>query len=322
MFEALVNACESDCMVTAASLDWLQTLSDGTRVRLLRLLEQAELSVSELCTIVQLPQSTVSRHLKVLAADDWIVHRREGTNHLYRVDGGEWPESRQSLWHWVRQQADTPTSLLDQQRLARVLIERSRSEAFFSSTADQWDRLRVELFGNQLDAFILAATLPEDAVIGELGCGSAPLSQLVAPFVKQVIAIDNSSAMVAAAKQRLAGLTNVQLEQSSLCELPLATSHLDGGWLVLVLPYLSDPVSVLQEAGRVLKPGAPLVIVDLLPHDRNAYRQEMGHVRLGTSRDELDGWLSATSLRLVNYRPLPPDPQAKGPALFVAILKP
>lgn len=308
-------------MVTTASLDWLQTLSDGTRVRLLRLLEQAELSVSELCTIVQLPQSTVSRHLKVLAADQWIAHRREGTNHLYRVDGGEWLESRQSLWHWVRQQADTPTSLLDQQRLGRVLAERSRSEAFFSSTADQWDKLRVDLFGNQLDAFILAATLPADAVVGEFGCGSAPLSHLVAPFVKQVVAVDSSNAMLAAAKQRLIGLDNVRLEQSPLSNMSLDDDRLDAAWLVLVLPYLSEPVPVLREARRVVKVGSPLVIVDLLPHDRTAYRQEMGHCRLGTSREELTSWLSEAGLKLMNYRPLPPDPSAKGPALFAAVVK-
>lgn len=309
------------CMVTTASLDWLQTLADGTRVRLLRLLEQAELSVSDLCTIVQLPQSTVSRHLKVLAADQWIAHRREGTNHLYRVDDGEWLDSRQSLWLWVRQQADTPTSLLDQQRMGRVLTERSRSEAFFSSTADQWDKLRVDLFGNQLDALILAATLPSDAVVGEFGCGSAPLSQLVAPYVGQVVAVDNSSAMLAAARQRLAGLDNVRVEHSSLTELPLADNSLDAAWMILVLPYLSDPEEVLAEARRVLKPAAPLIIVDLLPHDRSAYRQEMGHLRLGTSSDELSGWLRPACLALSNYRSLPPDPAAKGPALFMAIVK-
>lgn len=308
-------------MVTTASLDWLQTLADGTRVRLLRLLEQSELSVTELCSVVQLPQSTVSRHLKVLAADRWIAHRRDGTNHLYRIDAGEWVESRSSLWQWVRQQADTPTSLLDQQRLGRVLTDRSRSELFFSSTAEQWDKLRVDLFGHQLDAFTLAATLPNDAVVGELGCGSAPLCQLIAPFVANAIAIDNSSAMLAAAKQRLAGLDNVRVEESSLTELPLADDSLDAAWLVLVLPYLSEPVPVLVEAARVLTPRAPLVIVDLLPHDRAAYRQEMGHLRLGTERDQLQSWLEEAGLNLSRYRPLPPDPGAKGPALFAAVAR-
>ncbi len=308
-------------MVTTASLDWLQTLADGTRVRLLRLLEEAELTVTELCSIVQLPQSTVSRHLKVLAADYWIAHRRDGTNHLYRLNSADWIESRSSLWHWVCTQDDTPTSLLDQQRLGRVLAERSRSEAFFSSTAEQWDKLRVELFGKQLDAFILAATLPSDAVVGELGCGTAPLCQLIAPFVAQAIAIDNSSAMLAAAKQRLCGFDNVRVEQSSLTDLPLEDAYLDAAWLVVVLPYLSEPIEVLTEAARVLKPAAPLVIVDLLPHDRDAYRQEMGHLRLGTERDELQSWLVAAGLKLTQYRPLPPDSGAKGPALFAAVAR-
>lgn len=306
-------------VTTTSSLDWLQTLADGTRVRLLRLLEQQELSVTELCTIVQLPQSTVSRHLKVLAADEWISNRREGTNQLYRIEFDAWTEPRTALWQWVRQQADSPSLLLDQQRLARVLAERSRSEAFFTSTAEQWDKLRVELFGHQLDAHVLAASLSDQAVVGELGCGSAPLSCLVAPFVREAVAVDNSAAMLAAAKQRLAGLDNVRIEHSSLANLTLDANCLDAAWLILVLPYLSDPVEVLREAARVLRPNCPLVIVDLLPHDRTAYRQDMGHLRMGVGQPELSDWIRAAGLSLRKYHQLPPDPRAKGPALFAAV---
>ncbi len=306
-------------MVISNSLEWLQLLADATRVRLLLMLEQQELSVSELCGIVQLPQSTVSRHLKLLADDGWVANRREGTNQLYRIERERWEPARLKLWDWVRDQADTPTTELDRQRLVQVLAERSRSEAFFSSTAEQWDKLRIELFGEQLDSYVLAATLPAEAVVAELGCGSAPLSYLVAPHVRQVFAIDNSSAMLAAAKQRLCGVKNVQLELSSLTELTLASNCLDMAWLVLVLPYLTEPESVLTEAARVLKRNSPLILIDLLPHERAQYRQEMGHVRLGVSRDELSRWLSAAGLSLRQYRPLPPDPRAKGPALFVAV---
>jgi DNA-binding transcriptional ArsR family regulator len=231
-------------MVSTASLDWLQTLADATRVRLLRLLEQQELSVSDLCTILQLPQSTVSRHLKVLTADHWISNRREGTNQLYCLESDRWEPARAGLWWWVREQADTPTTLLDQQRLAKVIAEKSRSEAFFSSTAAQWDKLRVDLFGQQLDAYVLAATLPRDAVVGELGCGSAPLTYLVAPFVREAIAVDNSAAMLSAAKQRLTGLDNIRIEHCSLTELSLDTSCLDAAWLILVLPELTEPGGV------------------------------------------------------------------------------
>ncbi len=116
--------------------------------------------------------------MKVLVADEWLASRRDGTNHLYRIDRTLWDENRFSLWQWVRQQADSPTTKLDEQRLARVLAERSRSEAFFSSAAEQWDKLRVELFGKQLDAVAMAACLPSDAVVGELGlrfCSTVPI---------------------------------------------------------------------------------------------------------------------------------------------------
>lgn len=306
-------------VVATASLDWLTTLADATRVRLLCLLEQEELSVSELCSVVQLPQSTVSRHLKVLIADQWLASRRDGTNHLYRIDRSLWNENRDSLWQWVRQQADSPTTELDQQRLAGVLAERSRSEVFFSSAAEQWDKLRVELFGKQLDAVAMAACLPSNAVVGELGCGSAPLCQLVAPFVETAYAIDNSVAMLSAARSSLAHYNNVHLRSGTLTDLPLEDSILDAAWLVLVLAYLPDPVAVLREVARVLKPNRSLVMVDLLPHERTAYKLEMGHLRLGVNREVLTDWLEQAGLKLMRYFPIPPDSQAKGPALFSAV---
>jgi ubiquinone/menaquinone biosynthesis C-methylase UbiE len=306
-------------MVVTASLDWLQTLADATRVRLLRLLDQEELAVSELCTVLQLPQSTVSRHLKVLVDDHWIANRRDGTNHLYRIDHRSWTSARQSLWQWVRSQADSPTTELDQQRLASVLSERSRSEIFFSTAADQWDKLRVELFGRSIDATTLAASLPMNAVVGELGCGSAPLCKLVAPFVKTAIGIDNSPAMLTAANAALSSHKNIQLYSASLAEMPLEDEALDVAWLVVVLAYLPDPIAVLRESARVLKQNCPLVIIDLLPHDRSSYRIEMGHLRLGVARNELTQWLDQCDLQLKRYYPMPPDAQAKGPALFSAV---
>lgn len=303
-----------------SSLDWLQTLADPTRVRLLAVLNHEELSVGELCSILQLPQSTVSRHLKVLGADGWVGNRREGTNQLYSLTHPDWHSDRAQLWNWVwKQQQSSATSVQDFSRLTQIINERSRSEAFFSSAAEQWDRLRVELFGAQLDAFVLAASLPSESSVVELGCGSAPLAQLVAPYVEEVVAVDNSSAMLAAAKQRLGHQENVRFVQSSLTELPLADQHFDAAWMVLVLPYVHDPISVLSESARILKDSKSLILVDLLPHDRQAYRQEMGHVRLGISHDELEGWLMKAGLKLTRYNLLPPDRTAKGPALFAAV---
>lgn len=308
-------------MVSTGSLDWLQTLADSTRVRLLRLLTEQELAVSEMCTVVQLPQSTVSRHLKVLAADEWVRNRKEGTNNLYRAEVAQWCGARNELWSWVRGQADSRSIQQDDLRLARVLAQRSRSEAFFSSTAEHWDRLRIELFGPQMDTFILAASLPSYATVVELGSGSAPLCQLIAPFVKQAIAVDNSQAMLAAAKQQLTRHNNVRIVNATLSDTGLEDHCCDCAWLVLVLPYLDDPVAVLNESRRILKPGASLVIADLLPHDRDTYRQEMGHLRQGVAQAELEEWLAASRMHLTAYRAIPPDPSAKGPALFTAAIQ-
>lgn len=306
--------------MSTQAIDWLQTLADGTRVRLLSVLGHDEFSVSELCMIVQLPQSTVSRHLKLLADDGWADHRRDGTNQLYSLSKANWCAARRQLWDWlVEQKNNTATTAQDEARVRRVLTERSRSVAFFESAAEQWDHLRVELFGAQLDAHILAATLTPESVVAELGCGSAPLAQLAAPYVRQVIAMDNSSPMLAAARQRLHGVKNVQIQQASLTQLPLENGTCDAAWLVLVLPYIDEAVPVIKEAARILKPNAPLIIVDLLPHDRHAYRQEMGHVRLGIDREEMSDWFKQAGLKKTLFNPLPPDSVAKGPTLFAAV---
>lgn len=305
-----------------APLDWLQTMADPTRVRLLRLLDREELSVSELCTVLQLPQSTVSRHLKLLSSEGWVAVRREGNNHLYRVDQASWNDPKQTLWSWVRQQAsETSTSQLDDRRLDQVLAERPKGDDFFSSAADQWDALRVELFGPGVDASALAASISPGAVVGELGCGSAPLARLLSPFVSRVVAIDNSAAMISAAERQLKGRDNVSLRLANLDALPLQDKELDAAWLVLVLPYFAQPVSILREAARVLKPGAPLVIVDMSPHDRELYRQQMGHVRLGLAQDQLETWCKESGLGIERFWKIPPDSSARGPALFSAVAK-
>jgi ubiquinone/menaquinone biosynthesis C-methylase UbiE len=289
---------------------------------LLRLLDRQELSVSELCTILQLPQSTVSRHLKLLVGQDWLDSRRDGNNHLYRAEVATWSEARGDLWAWVRQQASDAMAIqLDDRRLEQVLVQRSRSSDFFRSAAAQWDAMRVELFGGRVDACALAATLSAGAVVGELGCGSAPLAQLVAPYVERVVAVDNSADMLAAARERLRQYNNVELQLASLDQLPMSDGQLDAAWLVLVLPYVADGVPVLCEAARVLKPGSPLILVDMSPHEREMYRQELGHVRLGLAREQLQQWGRDSGLRLEQYCKLPPDASARGPELFTAVFR-
>ncbi|MEZ6135483.1 MAG: metalloregulator ArsR/SmtB family transcription factor [Pirellulaceae bacterium] len=308
-------------MAATATLDWLQTLADQTRIRLLMLLEQEELTVSELCLVVQLPQSTVSRHLKLLAADEWVANRRDGTNHLYRVELESWCQPRRELWQWVRRQADSPSTLLDSQRLARVISERAQWKHFFVDGGPM---------GQAAGGFIrpaagcvhLGRDIAKPSHGGRIGLRIGTTLPANSPFCSKSHWNRQFQRHVVGGQASLVGFKNVQLKQSSLTELPLADASLDAAWLVLVLPYLSEPQDAIREAARVLKAAAPLVIVDLLPHDRSAYRHEMGHLRLGTHRSEIEQWLAEASLKLDRYHLLPPDPAAKGPALFAAIARP
>ncbi len=122
--------------------DHLASLADTTRSRLLLLLDRQELTVSELCGITQLPQSTVSRHLKALADTDWISSRAEGTSNLYTLAKDLDPAARR-LWTLVREQVGpTAAAAQDQRRLQAALAERrTKSQEFFSSGAGQWDRV-------------------------------------------------------------------------------------------------------------------------------------------------------------------------------------
>src|SRR5258708_12163402 len=136
----------------SAILDHLASLADTTRSRILLLLDRHELTVSELCGIVQLPQSTVSRHLKALADSDWVAARADGTSNLYTMTRDDLDPSARRLWLLVREHVgSSPAAAQDQRRLQAVLAERrAKSQEFFSSSARPWDPLRHRLFRHRL----------------------------------------------------------------------------------------------------------------------------------------------------------------------------
>src|ERR1700674_57704 len=272
-----------------AILDHLASLADTTRSRILLLLDRHELTVSELCGIVQLPQSTVSRHLKALADAGWVAARAEGTSHLYTMTRDELDGSARRLWLLVREQVGpTPAAAQDQRRLQAALAERrTKSQEFFSSSAGQWDRVRDELFGDRFHLGALAGFADSRWVVGDLGCGTGQVSAAIAPFVERVIAVDASAAMLQAARKRLQGLDNIDLRRGELESLPIDEQGLDAATLMLVLHHVPEPDRALMEVARVLRPGGRAVLVDMLPHDRESYRQQMGHIWLGFGDDHV-----------------------------------
>ncbi len=298
----------------------LAVLADPTRGRLLLLLERQELAVSELCAVLQQPQSTVSRHLKVLSDGGWLTSWREGTSHLYRLRTAQLEEAAAELWALLRREvAELPAARQDAGRLGAILRERRvRSREFFATTAGEWDRVRGELFGAGAEVLPLLGLLDPAAVVGDLGCGTGRTAEVLAPFVERVVAVDESPQMLAAAHTRLDGLANVDLRQGALEALPVADGELTAAVLVLVLHHLPDPGAVLAEAARALAPGGRLLVVDMLAHDRARYRREMGHQWMGFERARLEGWIRSAGLEAPRWVPLPPDAGAQGPNLFAA----
>ncbi len=304
-------------------LEHLTALADPLRCRMLLLLERHELTVGELCSVLQLPQSTVSRHLKTLGDGGWVVSRRDGTSHYYSSPDGRGATAPPRLWDIVRDEIRlTPATAQDAQRLDSVLSDRrSKSQAFFRTAAGQWDRLRTELFGNQFAALSLLGLMDESWAVGDLGCGTGQVTSMLAPFVQKVIAVDASMEMLDAARERLRGHDNVDIRRGALEELPIEDASLDVAVLMLVLHHLPDPVAALREAERVLRPQGKLLVVDMYAHEREEYKHQMGHVWLGFSEEKMTDHITAAGLEPASFYPVAHETGAKGPALFTVTVR-
>jgi ArsR family transcriptional regulator len=302
----------------ALLLGALGALADPTRLRLVHLLDAQELGVAELCEILRLPQSTVSRHLKVLAGAGFVAARAEGTSRLYRV--AELEPAARRLWRAAREGSQGwPALEQDRLRLERRLAaRRDEAERFFAGAAGDWERLRAELYGTGFLVEALLALLPRDLVVADLGCGTGDLAARLAPRVARVHAVDRSAAMLRAARRRVGGAPNVTLHQADLAALPLDDASCDAALLVLALAYAADPRAVLAEAARVLKPGGRAVVIDLSAHGDEGLREKLGQARAGFDPDDLGRLLAGAGLAGAAVRPLPPEPAARAPALLLA----
>jgi ArsR family transcriptional regulator len=300
-----------------ALLAWMELLADPTRLRLLRALERRELSVLELCEVLALPQSTVSRHLKALAEAGFVGARKQGTQSLYAWADGAAPAARK-LWALARAETEAwPVAHQDAKRLEGVLARRDGARRFFAGAAGAWDELRARVYGKSFGNEALLALLPPSWTVADLGCGTGALTAALAPRVRRVVGVDRSASMLQAARKRTAGLGNVELHEAELSALPLPPASCDAALLVLVLAYLDDPAKVLAEARRVLRKGGRLVVLDAARHADEELRRRMGQVEPGFEPGDLADRLGAAGFADVVARSLPPEPGASGPGLVL-----
>jgi ubiquinone/menaquinone biosynthesis C-methylase UbiE/DNA-binding transcriptional ArsR family regulator len=302
-----------------ALLGWMGSLADPTRLRLLRVLDREELSVQELCGVLKLPQSTVSRHLKTLSDQGWLASRREGTLGYYRLADGIAAGARR-LWRLARAETDGwPAARQDDLRLeARLKARRSEAEKFFAGAASEWDRVRDDAYGHDFEQLLFRALLPPELTVADLGCGTGSFTLELARSGARVIAVDQSAAMLKYARRYTRGFDNVELRQASLEELPIPDRTCDVALLVLALSYVAEVEPVLREAFRILVPGGRLFVVDAVAHDDESFRRRLGQARPGI--DPL--WLLDTLGRIgcdpaASTGPVPSRAGRTGPDLFL-----
>lgn len=256
-----------------------KAMADRTRQRTLAVLRRYELSVSELVETLQQPQSTISRHLKVLRDAGLICDRRHGNTVLYCVPqpngNGDREDLRSRMLEWL---ADQPLAESVETRLQRIIRKRrDMSSRFFDRIGRQWDTLREESFGSRFHLEALFALLPRDWVVADVGTGTGYLLPTLSRHFHRVIAVDPVENMLAAARHRVedAGTANVDLRRGDLASLPIRDATIDLALAMLVVHHVPTPREALSELFRIIRKEGRVLIVEQTAHHNESFRERM-----------------------------------------------
>ena len=277
---------------TPPLLGELGLLADGTRGRMLACLDKVELTVVELCDSLALPQSTVSRHLKLLADAGWVAARRDGTSRRYVLTIDQLDERSQRLWAIVHESlAESAAVRLDERRREQVLQRRRRrhGDVLLRRRGRVGSRARRAVRRDERPAAAARPARPRcRRRRSRLRLGPR-WPRRSRPTRARVVAVDASPEMLEVARARLAGFDNVQIVRRAASRSSRSTSAtLDLALVVHLLHHVADPSAALAEVARVLRPGGRLVVADVLPHPYDDYRRTMGHVWLGFDRPTIE----------------------------------
>lgn len=290
----------------------LRAVAETTRLRLLHLCAQGELTVSELTEILGQSQPRVSRHLKLMCEAGLLDRFREGAFVFYRVaqdtPGGELAGRLLELMP-----AGDSVLALDAERLDGVKRQRAdAASAYFRANAEQWDRIRSLHIDEKEVEVALLRLLPDGEIhdLLDVGTGTGRLLEVFGPRVGHALGIDLSLEMLAVARVNLerAGLRHCSIRRADMYQLPLPGASFDAIIIHQVLHYAERPADAIAEAARVLRPGGRLVIVDFAPHDLEYLRTDHAHRRLGFAAGEIREWCRDAGLEAEPTVELPGDP--------------
>jgi len=288
----------------------LKAAGEETRLRVLALLAEAELTVSELTDILRQSQPRISRHLRLLAEAGLVERFREGSWAFFRLgERGAAAELARELV--ARLDPADPIIARDRERLATVRAARAASaQAYFRRHAAEWDRIRkLHVADDQVEQAIVAALAerPFRSLL-DLGTGTGRMLELFGPQIERGLGLDLSLDMLALARSRLdrAGLRHCSVRQGDLYDLALPKDSFDVVIIHQVLHFLDDGARAIHEAARVLRPGGRLLVVDFAPHDLEFLRDQHAHRKLGFAPETVAQWINASGLDVVAQRTLAP----------------
>ncbi|PLY03659.1 MAG: ArsR family transcriptional regulator [Desulfuromonas sp.] len=298
-------------------LNVIKALADPTRLRLIGILEHGEFTVQDLVAILEMGQSRVSRHLRILVEAGICTVEKQGTWSYFKIDG------KADFFAAIKAELIPRLSGIDgyhrdQIGLSRVLDERRRkSRQFFDQHARQWDRMVSELIPVEHYADHILRELDPGHLVVDVGVGTGRLLNDLSNSARYVVGIDQSSAMLDEARARVnAGqLDNVELRLGELTHLPVADGYADCVILNMVLHHAANPQDSLNELCRVLKPGGKLIVADLIRHDMEWFQVQMADQWMGFERREMDRWLDAAGFRAGPYVQIKIDDSK--PSVFV-----
>ena len=294
----------------------LKAAGEETRLRVLALLAEAELTVSELTDILRQSQPRISRHLKLLAEAGLVERFREGSWAFFRL-GERGPAAELARALVGRLDPLDTVIARDRERLASVRAARAAAaQAYFRRHAAEWDRIRkLHVADEEVEQAIVAALAdrPFRSLL-DLGTGTGRMLELFGPQIERGLGLDLSLDMLALARSRLdrAGLRHCSIRQGDLYDLALPKDSFDVVIIHQVLHFLDDGARAIAEASRVLRPSGRLLVIDFAPHDLEFFREEHAHRRLGFSADAVTQWMSAAGLDVTMHKSLSPEPGSDG----------
>lgn len=298
------------------TLSILRAAAEETRLRILALLADGELSVSDLTDILGQSQPRISRHLKLLAEAGLVERHREGAWAFFRLtDRGAAARTLRPMLDGLNR--SDPLLLDDRTRLEAVRAQRSHAaQAFFSRLAPEWDRLRSLHAPEHVVEDSVLEALGDKPIVNllDLGTGTGRMLQLLAPRASRTVGLDASHAMLSVARANLenAGLSRIELRQGDIYAPPFPRNTFDLVIIHQVLHYLDDPARAIREAARLVAPGGRILVVDFAPHGLEFLREAQAHRRLGFASEQIAGWLEDAGLDCVANRQIAPPEKGEG----------